>query len=181
MSGSSSQADSPELDSFEDWRLRAAREQDSEQLYHLFTSSRDDLSTALAGWNESQRDSFLRIQFKAQQDQYRQNHPNLIYEVVVRKDEIMGQLISASADKEIHILDISLFPGFRNRGIGTRLLREMLGQATRQKKNVNLQVQVNNPARHLYQRLGFIDMGGDAVFRHMTWQPSGDFEASPEN
>lgn len=181
MSCRSSPADSPKLDSCEDWRLREASEQDSEQLYHLFTSSRDDLGPALSGWSESQRDTFLRIQFKAQQDQYRQTHPNLTYKVVARQDEIIGQLISASADREIHILDIALLPRFRNRGIGTRLLRELLGQATRLKKNVNLQVQVNNPAINLYQRLGFFDVGGDAVFRQMTWQPSGDFEASAKN
>ena len=144
-------------------------------------SSRDGLGAALSGWSDSQRDAFLQIQFKAQQDQYRLNHPDLNYKVVAREDEVIGQLISASTDEEIHILDISLLPGFRNRGIGTRLLRGLLEEAMRLKKNVNLQVQINNPACHLYQRLGFLDMGGDEVFRQLTWQPSADFEVSSKN
>jgi ribosomal protein S18 acetylase RimI-like enzyme len=53
-------------------------------------------------------------------------------------------------------LAISLLPDFRNRGIGTRLLRNLLGRlAAAGYTKTSLSVDRDNPATRLYARLGF--------------------------
>ena len=56
---------------------------------------------------------------------------------------------------EIHILDIALLPEHRNAGIGTVLLESLIAEATGAGKRVTIFVERNNPARSLYDRLGF--------------------------
>ena len=53
---------------------------------------------------------------------------------------------------EIHLASIRLLPEFQRRGIGTALIRDLLEHA---EKPVTLQVLKVNPARSLYERLGF--------------------------
>jgi ribosomal protein S18 acetylase RimI-like enzyme len=53
-------------------------------------------------------------------------------------------------------LAISLLPAYRNRGIGTRLLRSLLGRmAAAGYAKTSLSVDRDNPASRLYSRLGF--------------------------
>ena len=53
-------------------------------------------------------------------------------------------------------LAIALLPGWRGKGIGTRLLTTLLNQLRDQGiHQVSLSVQRENPALHLYRRLGF--------------------------
>jgi ribosomal protein S18 acetylase RimI-like enzyme len=53
-------------------------------------------------------------------------------------------------------LAISLLPAYRSRGVGTRLLRELLGRlAAAGYAKTSLSVDRDNPASRLYARLGF--------------------------
>ena len=53
------------------------------------------------------------------------------------------------------MIDIALLPDHRGRGIGARLLRDVLHEATAAGLPVRLSVERSNPARSLYERLGF--------------------------
>lgn len=53
-------------------------------------------------------------------------------------------------------LSISLLPAYRGRGIGTALLSRLLSEAAQRFDAVSLSVTESNPARRLYERLGFI-------------------------
>ena len=52
-------------------------------------------------------------------------------------------------------LTIALRPAARGKGVGTQLLRKMLAAARDKYPALSLSVSVENPARRLYQRLGF--------------------------
>jgi len=77
----------------------------------------------------------------------------------------------------MRIIDIALLPQFRGAGVGTRLLRDLLEEAAAQGATVALHVECHNPARRLYERLGFelctddADTGADAVYVAMRWSP----------
>ena len=58
----------------------------------------------------------------------------------------------AEHDSYTFLISIRLLPEFQNRGIGTRLITDLLNNAD---KPVHLQVLKVNPARVLYERLGF--------------------------
>jgi GNAT superfamily N-acetyltransferase len=65
--------------------------------------------------------------------------------------------------------DISLVPEFRNRGIGTFLLNELLGECEAKGLPCELKVLKTNRARLLYDKLGFRVEGDDGVRLHMRW------------
>ena len=56
------------------------------------------------------------------------------------------------SESEVFLNSIVLLPEFQNRGIGTRMINELLDDAERP---VRLQVLKVNPAIALYERLGF--------------------------
>lgn len=56
-------------------------------------------------------------------------------------------------------LAIAVAPNHLGRGIGTLLLRHVLAAAREQYSAVVLSVRATNPARHLYERLGFVVFG----------------------
>jgi GNAT superfamily N-acetyltransferase len=66
-------------------------------------------------------------------------------------------------------LSIAVLPGFRGRGIGTLLLRRLLGMAAGRYPAVSLSVSAGNPARRLYERLGFEPVAEDGGSVTMRW------------
>lgn len=66
----------------------------------------------------------------------------------------------------IHIGDLQLESAFRNRGIGARAIERVFAMArSRELREVTLNVFRDNPAIHLYERMGFtvIDHGFDKL------------------
>ena len=121
-------------------------------------------------WDESQRDSFLRMQFTAQQQDYKRRFPDGDHQLLLVDDERAGRVYLARSEKEIRILDIALLPEFRNQGIGTRLIKGLVDEATRTQRPVRVYVEQYNPAMRLFERLGFAraeDIGSHFLFE---WQ-----------
>jgi ribosomal protein S18 acetylase RimI-like enzyme len=56
-------------------------------------------------------------------------------------------------------LSIAITPEHRGKGVGTRLLNALLERASARHAAVSLSVSDENPARRLYQRLGFAIVG----------------------
>lgn len=74
---------------------------------------------------------------------------------------------------EIPSLGIAMVPGYRGKGIGTRLLQELMLVASRKFPAVSLSVSIENPARRLYEREGFVETGiseGDSITMLRTFQ-----------
>jgi ribosomal protein S18 acetylase RimI-like enzyme len=68
------------------------------------------------------------------------------------------------------LVDISLLPEHRGRGLGTLLLRELMEECRRERQSLRLQVLRTNPAQRLYERLGFRRTGEDQVYLQMEWR-----------
>lgn len=63
-------------------------------------------------------------------------------------------------DDETPSLTIALHDGSRGQGAGSALIRAMLAKLRGLGyKAVSLSVQISHPARHLYRRLGFVEVG----------------------
>ena len=67
-----------------------------------------------------------------------------------------------------HVLQIQLSQGVRGQGLGRRLMEDVMAEAARAGVPVALSVLQANPAKHLYERLGFDVVGEDAHEFHMT-------------
>ena len=66
-------------------------------------------------------------------------------------------------DEETPKVSIGVTPNARGRGVGEKLMRALIGEADRRGLGLNLSVRSGNPARRLYERLGFCDIPGSAV------------------
>src|SRR5918992_147083 len=134
--------------------LRPAEEGDEPFLYRVYASTRA-AELALTGWDQEQQEAFLRQQFGAQQVHYRQRFQGAAFQVVLCEGVPAGRLYVARGADEIRIVDIALLPQWRNAGIGTALLRDLLAEGEGAGKRVSIHVERFNPALRLYARLGF--------------------------
>jgi GNAT superfamily N-acetyltransferase len=64
---------------------------------------------------------------------------------------------------EIFLGSLLILPGYQGRGLGTAVIRDVIGRAERLGLPVALQVLKVNPAIRLYQRLGFATVGETAT------------------
>ncbi len=64
---------------------------------------------------------------------------------------------------EIPELAIAIVPDYRGQGIGTTLLRQILGTAKINYPAVSLSVRANNPVVRLYERIGLMKIPGSEV------------------
>jgi len=62
---------------------------------------------------------------------------------------------SLTANNALYLAQIFIDAAFQRRGIGTEVIQGLIDQATQAGQPVTLGVIKTNPARHLYQRLGF--------------------------
>jgi ribosomal protein S18 acetylase RimI-like enzyme len=143
--------------------LRPAGRDDAELLYRVYASTRE---TELAGvpWDAAAREAFLRLQFTAQDRHYRARFPDARYDLVVRGEEVLGRLYLDRGGQAWQVLDLSLLPQHRGKGIGGRLLAAVLAEAGAAGRPVRLHVERSNPAQRLYARLGFRLIADEGVY-----------------
>jgi ribosomal protein S18 acetylase RimI-like enzyme len=73
---------------------------------------------------------------------------------------------------EFHLARLQIEPRFQGRGWGTRVTRYVQDEvASRHRLPLSLQVLADNPARRLYERLGFEVIARDGAQVRMRWQP----------
>ena len=150
--------------------LRPARSEDEEFLYEVYANTREE-EMAQTGWDEAQKESFLRMQFNAQHAYYREQFPDAEYSVILSGDGPVGRLYVDRRDDEIRIIDIALLAENRRNGVGGVLLKELIEEATAAGKPIQIHVERNNPALGLYTRLGFVETGDTGVYLLMKWSP----------
>jgi ribosomal protein S18 acetylase RimI-like enzyme len=151
-------------------RLRAEQPEDDEFLYQLYASTRAE-EMALTQWPEAQKEMFLRSQFHLQRAHYRRYYPAAAFCVIVQGAQLIGRFYVDRSTAEIRLMEISLIPQYRNRGLGTGLLNQLLQEAANHGKPLTLHVEKNNPAACWYERLGFQPVAERGPYLKMEWRP----------
>jgi ribosomal protein S18 acetylase RimI-like enzyme len=143
--------------------LRPVEDADRAFLVELYASTREE-ELAQVEWGPGAREAFVEQQFTAQDAHYRANYPGATLDVIEVEGEPAGRLYVHRGPADIRIMDIALAPPFRGRGIGTSLLRELMAEADASGRKLSIHVETNNPARSLYDRLGFRPAGEHGVY-----------------
>jgi ribosomal protein S18 acetylase RimI-like enzyme len=68
-------------------------------------------------------------------------------------------------------MDIALLPHARGAGVGTHLLNRVMADARGRGAAVSIHVEQLNPARKLYERLGFHQVSEAGAHVLMRWEP----------
>lgn len=150
-------------------QLRLATPTDQPWLLALYASTCEQ---ALALLDQDSRDAFVGLQFKAQHDGYTSRYPAAQQQIIECDGLPVGRLWILQDPREILVLDISLLPSWRGRGLGTRCLQSLLSQARRDGRALRLHVAATNPARRLYERLGLVVTGQQDPYLEMAWSPA---------
>jgi ribosomal protein S18 acetylase RimI-like enzyme len=83
-----------------------------------------------------------------------------------------GYIAALRGPQEIQLFNIMIAPEFQRCGLGTAVMRDLLAEAQTRRVPVRLQVLKVNPARRLYERLGFATFEETATHFRMRWQPA---------
>ncbi len=65
-------------------------------------------------------------------------------------------------------MEVTLFPQFRNQGIGTRLMEVLLAYADALRRPSSLHVEPFNPAKRMYDRMGFVATETRGIYEFMV-------------
>ncbi|HEU4963603.1 MAG TPA: GNAT family N-acetyltransferase [Bacilli bacterium] len=144
------------------------RPEDQSFLFDVYASTRLDELQAW-GWDEAMQHQFLTMQAQAQQQSYSVQYPGADHRLIIFQNVRTGRIIVHRTDEVLTLVDLSLLPAYRNQGIGTRLIRALQDKAAASGLPLRLSVLQANPARRLYQRLGFRSAGGDELYDSMEW------------
>jgi ribosomal protein S18 acetylase RimI-like enzyme len=150
--------------------LRPISDDDGPFLFSVYASTRE-AELALVDWSDLQKKAFLEMQFNAQHQHYQQHYSDTDFLIILIQDEPAGRFYVARWHHEIRIVDVALLPAYRGRGIGSRLIRELLEEGSRSRRKVSIHVEAFNPALRLYRRLGFDVVDDKGVYLLMEWHP----------
>ena len=156
------------------WRLRPVTAADEPLLRRVYAGTRQ-AELALTGWDAAECERFLDLQFRAQASHYVAHNPGAEHSVI---ESLLGTGWSAvgrlwlhQREQSVHVLDIALLPAHCGHGLGTQVLQQVLQQAQRCGRAVSIYVEQGNPARRLYERLGFMAEGPvQGVHQGMAWR-----------
>lgn len=151
--------------------LRPQCDDDDQFLCEVYGSTRAE-ELAIVNWTPEQKLSFIKMQYNAQTQFYREVYPEMEYSIIVHDGVDAGRLIVARLQNEIRVIDIALLPAHRGSGIGKSLLLEIMAEAREVNKPVRLHVEHFNRARNLYDRLGFRPVADRGVHVMMEWTPA---------
>lgn len=143
---------------------------DAEFLFRVYASTRIE-ELAILPWTDERKERFVRQQFDAQSAYWAEHYAGAERSIVHVGGVPAGRFYVQRWEKEIRLVDIALLPEFRRRGTGTALLRRLFAEAARKGVPVTIHVEIFNPARALYERLGFESRGEQGVYVLMAWRP----------
>ena len=155
--------------------LRPATPEDYEEMVVVYASTRAAELAQVSWWDDAQKLAFCRMQYGAQKTEYDARYPDAQYDVILLEGRTAGRFWIGRGDDEIRMLDITLLPWAQGQGVGTALVLPLIEEARASGKRLRHMVFImNEGARRLYERLGFVVFEEVGAYLHMEWRPAGD-------
>ncbi|RJE87685.1 GNAT family N-acetyltransferase [Paenibacillus sp. 1011MAR3C5] len=145
------------------------RQEDQSFQYEVYASTRLE-EMRLMGWDIAQQDTFLRMQFMMQQRSYAARYPNEAYQLILYDGVEVGHLLVSREDNAIRLVDVAILPHYRNNGIGTFVINNLMQEALATGRSTMLHVVRSNRAIKLYERLGFTKSAENEMYIEMIFQ-----------
>ncbi len=103
-----------------------------------------DYVTRVWGWDADWQKQDFRRAFSPAKGQ-----------IIIVDSQDAGFLEVIDEQSETLLSSVRLLPEFQGKGIGTQIVQKVIDEAKKKNQPVRLQVLKINPARRLYERLGF--------------------------
>ena len=154
---------------YEGLECRPVEDGDEPFLRRLFLETKEDLAASLSG--NPLAEGILDMQFRAKQSFYQSAFPGADCRLLLLAGVPIGRLTTFNDGKSLHVVDIALLSAYRGRGIGSASLEKVWAEATAAGLPTILCVELENPARKLYERLGFREIGRTETDVSMRREP----------
>jgi ribosomal protein S18 acetylase RimI-like enzyme len=142
------------------WWLRHAEARDRDFLYALNEATMRAHVERIWGWDDSEQLAFFDNRFE----------PG-VWQVIQAEGVDVGVLILQDNDDELYLAEIEILPEWQGRGIGSAVVRSLMREAASRQKPLTLRVlHVNQPARTLYERLGFRPFREIETHSYLRWE-----------
>ena len=158
--------------------LRPIEPLDDDFLFALFAGSRRQELEA-ARWTKAEEDQFLYGQYRLQKASYERQFPRAEFRVVVLEQRPIGRYYVDFGSSEIRLIDITLLPEVRGKGIGSSFLRRLIETSIATNRPISLHVEEANRAFHWYLRFAFRPIERHGIYiamiydsRTTPWQTS---------
>lgn len=149
-------------------KFRFAAPEDEPFLRRLFVSAREATFAHLP-LPQQQLEALIDMQYRARGSQYEASYPHAEQRLIVVDGVEVGGLLLNRTGEEWSIVDFGVLAEERNKGYGTAALEGIIREAG--VVPIRLQVEAENPAKRLYDRLGFVLVGGDNFILEMRRVP----------
>ncbi|WP_144394698.1 GNAT family N-acetyltransferase [Pleionea sediminis] len=151
--------------------LRKFSSDDIPFMRDLYGSTRES-ELAMTNFTLEEKKQFIDQQFHAQLTHYTQHYNSDAFFIIELEQQPIGRLFIDYWDNEIRIVDIALMPDYRNMGLGTHYFQQLFDEARQTNRSVTIHVEHNNPAKKLYERLGFdLKTKTNDIYLLMEWRP----------
>jgi len=139
------------------YTLRRATQADYAFSYQLHRATMKDYVAQTWGWDEAVQE----LMFKDRFDPGRSS-------IIVVDGRDVGILSMERRIDTLFLANLQILPEEQGKGLGTAIIKAILARAYDEGISVSLQVLKFNPARHLYERLGFVVSGETATHYLMS-------------
>ncbi|MEO6686387.1 MAG: GNAT family N-acetyltransferase [Dyadobacter sp.] len=154
-------------------QLRKIKQDDLSVLREIYGTTRQLEMDRVPHWTDLMKSEFIKQQFQAQHSHYQNNYPEADFWILERNNNVIGRLYVEDNSKQsaIRIIDITLLPEFRGKGSGTGILKDLIQKASDCNLPLSIHVESFNPAKRLYERLGFKMISEtNGVYHLMEWK-----------
>lgn len=153
--------------------LRTINKTDNDALLQIYASTRLEELKLATNWSEELKQKFLEFQFNAQHNYYQEIYTGAHFWMIEKKGEAIGRLYLDEnfENKTVRIIDITLLPEWRSKGIGNQIIMDIIHFAAKRNQPVSIHVESFNPAMNLYKKMGFelIDIT-NGVYHLLEWK-----------
>jgi ribosomal protein S18 acetylase RimI-like enzyme len=146
-----------------DVRLRACEARDFDFARRLYFETMRSAIERVFGWDEARQHASFAEWFKPEE-----------VSVITADGLDAGWIQQRLDDNSIFLGSIFVAPAMQRKGIGTTVIRALLHSGRQKSKPVTLAVMKINPARALYERLGFRITHEDEYKLYMRADPARD-------
>jgi ribosomal protein S18 acetylase RimI-like enzyme len=150
--------------------LRQALASDAALIAALYACTREE-ELRQVPWSDAQKKAFTDWQSEQQEKHYALHYPRA-ERLVVERGAPIGRIYVDTTRVEVRLMDVTLLPPHRNLGLGSRLMDVLLEYADALGQQSSLHVEPFNPAKRMYERLGFRVVETRGLYEFMVREAS---------
>lgn len=147
---------------------RPAISNDESFIHELTNSVREPQSGIHLGKSE-EKNQFYQSLFASRQLFLKEHFPDAVEWIIQLARREIGFFLVKRTKEEIHIIEIVVAQEYRNRGIGSMLLHDLIKESYEKNIPIRTRIPQLNPAIRLFQRLGFRLIGDLGYYRLLEY------------